>query len=311
MEENVRAVRSYKKTPRIQVPEVPNFISPFLSQSALSLSNSGASPLVQSSPESLLVSSSSTLLLPPFSNLGQSSSQPRLIRVTTEIKYRNWSEKFKRMEEILRKLGLRLDRRISTDFVLQPHSCCWKEDPRGVAHGLAVARFLQGKTTIKMSDIIDLIYSHKHSAPLSRSTQYHERHAPFSPSVSAAEIKSMRVPSLFTWATNLVGNQVHQEIHKLTVEGPTTLISAHPLMVDAQKMASIWLLGRRLGKFSIGGLCEKYRKRAPVSWYSNRVYGCLAQERCCDYKVNVGPIPSYVSHCRTSTWSIILNRYSL
>ena len=34
-----------------------------------------------------------------------------------------------------------------------------KSDPRSVSHGLAVARFLQGKTKIKMSDIILLIYS--------------------------------------------------------------------------------------------------------------------------------------------------------
>ena len=91
------------------------------------------------------------------------------------------------------------------------------KDPHGLTHGLAVARFLQGKTTIKMSHIILLIYSHKHSAPSSASTQYHERHAPFSPSTSSADIDHAR-PSLFTWTTNLVSNHVYQEIHKLTAK---------------------------------------------------------------------------------------------
>ena len=83
-----------------------------------------------------------------------------------------------------------------------------QDDPHGVTHGLAVTRFLQGKTRTKMSEIIGLIYSRKHSAPSPRSTQYHERHASFSPSISPAAINHAR-PSLFTWATNLVGNHVH------------------------------------------------------------------------------------------------------
>ncbi|KIK04812.1 hypothetical protein K443DRAFT_92393, partial [Laccaria amethystina LaAM-08-1] len=35
-----------------------------------------------------------------------------------------------------------------------------------------------------------------------------------------------------------------------------------------------------LGKFSIAGLCEKYKVRTPISWYltGDRVYGCLAQK---------------------------------
>src|ERR1700678_3982528 len=75
----------YKKTPTIQVPATPDYmnISPFLSQSAQSSANFGVSPPVQSSPEGLLSSSSSTSLSPlgsPSSNTSAFSSQPRLIR---------------------------------------------------------------------------------------------------------------------------------------------------------------------------------------------------------------------------------------
>ena len=103
MEKIVRSIQSYKKTPTIQVPATPDFISPFLSQSALSSSNSGASPSVQSSPEDPLASSSSTPLSPlssPFSNPGESSSQPRLIQAPQD-KTQKLQAKFERMEEIL------------------------------------------------------------------------------------------------------------------------------------------------------------------------------------------------------------------
>jgi len=66
-----------------------------------------------------------------------------------------------------------------------------------------------------MSDIISLIYKHKHSMPSPASPLYSEHHASFSPSVTASEIFHA-CPSLFTWAINLVANHVHQEIYDLT-----------------------------------------------------------------------------------------------
>jgi hypothetical protein len=116
-----------------------------------------------------------------------------------------------------------------------------KDDPRGTAHGLAVARFLQGKTNVKMSEIIDLIYSHKHSAPSSRSTHYHERHAPFSPSVTPSDIQHAR-PCLFTWATKLVGKHVYQEIFKLTLkteDSPLTVVDKVSMVADDQQQRNL------------------------------------------------------------------------
>ena len=100
--------------------------------------------------------------------------------------------------------------RLSNSYEVLFYNPTWvarKEDLHGVTHGLSVTRFLHGKTKIKISPPS---VSHKHgSAPSRRSTQYHERRTPFSPlSVSHAEILHAR-PSLFTWATNLVANQVH------------------------------------------------------------------------------------------------------
>jgi len=72
-----------------------------------------------------------------------------------------------------------------------------------------------------MSDIISLIYKHKHSVPLLASPLYSERRASFSPSVSPAEIFHAR-PLLFLWATNLVADHVHHEIYALTAKDDAT-----------------------------------------------------------------------------------------
>ncbi|KAF8964983.1 hypothetical protein BDZ97DRAFT_1644116, partial [Flammula alnicola] len=165
--------------------------------------------------------------------------------------------KFKRMEEILGDSGFDSIGEFLQILFYNPTRVARDEDPRGTAHGLAVARFLQGRTKIKMSEIIDLIYSHKHSAPSSRSTQYHERHAPFSPSVSSSEIFHAR-PSLFTWATNLVGKHVYQEIYKLTVKTDDSHLRASTNGRRPEDSVNL-VTWEALGKFSINGLCEKYR----------------------------------------------------
>ena len=102
MENSLRSVRSYKKTPTIQVPAVPNHISPFLSQSA----SIGASPLDSSSPNGFLHFSPTPSLSPlgsPFNmhfNLGESSSQPRLIQPPRNPTQKR-ELKLKQMEKIL------------------------------------------------------------------------------------------------------------------------------------------------------------------------------------------------------------------
>ena len=49
MDSHVRSVRSYNKTPAIQVPEPPDYISPFLSLPPPNSANLGASHLMTSS----------------------------------------------------------------------------------------------------------------------------------------------------------------------------------------------------------------------------------------------------------------------
>lgn len=68
-----------------------------------------------------------------------------------------------------------------------------------------------------MSDIIGLIYKHRHSAPLLNSPYYSKHHAQFSQSVTYTEILYAH-PLLFTWATNLIADHIHHEIYDSTAK---------------------------------------------------------------------------------------------
>ena len=68
-----------------------------------------------------------------------------------------------------------------------------------------------------------------------------------------------------TWATKLVANHVHREIYELTAKEDDNHLraSTNGRRPDSVNLAT-W---ETLGKFSITALCEKYKARAPVSWY--------------------------------------------
>lgn len=115
-----------------------------------------------------------------------------------------------------------------------------------------------------MSEIITLVYKHKHSAPSPDSPHASERHALFSPSVSPADIVYAR-PSLFTWATNLVANPVHREIYELAAKDDNVHLRASK---NGRRPMDVNLVTwEALGKFSIAALVDKYKNRAPVAWH--------------------------------------------
>ena len=264
MEERVRNVRSYKKTPVIAVPEIPQYFQLLLPSESTSTS----------SPPSTLVnlqeSPSTTSLSPlgsPFDLLMDgSSSQPRL-RQSQQSDKQKLAYKFERMEMLLKNSDFDSVGEILEILFYNPSRISGETDPRGSYHAKAVSLFLQGRNKIKMSDIVVLIYGHKHSSPSTASPLYSERHAPFSPSVSPAEIFHAR-PSLFSWATNLVATHVHQEINQLSHTNTPSSANHLRASTNGRRPDHFKLITwEALGKFTISALCEKYRVRAPVSWY--------------------------------------------
>ena len=261
MDNTVRNVRSYTKRTVIQVPETPEHITRFLSSAPNSLLLSSQDRPQESSPTLLL----SPLLSSPFQELGYlgGSSQPRMIQ-SPQNDTEKLASKFRRMEELLKDSGFDSVGEMLEILFYNPSRTSGESDPRGTYHAKAVSRFLQGRNKVKMSDIITLIYKHKHSAPSPGSPHYFERHAPFSATVTSAEISHAR-PSLFTWATNLVADHACREIYGLTGKDDNVHLRAS---TNSRRPDRINLVTwDALGKFSIASLCEKYKSRAPVSWH--------------------------------------------
>ena len=257
MEGAVRTVHSYKKTPVITVPQTPDYLE----------------QLLPSAPSSLLPPSPNNIRGPPSTTLGSpfhergwldgSSSQPRLCQ-SPQTNRQKLALKFEKMEVLLRDSGFDSVSEFLEILFHNPSRIAGEPDLRGSFHAKAVSWFLQGRNEIKMSDIISLIYKHKRSAPSPASPLYSERHAQFSPLISPGEIFHAR-PSLFWWATNLVSDHVHREIYELTGKDDDIHLRAstngrHPDHVNL-------VTWEALGKFSIASLIEKYKARAPVSWY--------------------------------------------
>lgn len=141
-------------------------------------------------------------------------------------------------------------------------------DPRSPRHQSMVTAFLEGESSVKMGDIIDLIYHHHQSQPRLHSKHAEERELAFSPISSPSTIKHAR-PSLSTWAVQLIGNTVYREVGKLTKDDPTDPEDRTQLRASTNGRAKnvrviTW---EDLGKFSIATLAEKYKKRAPLVWY--------------------------------------------
>ncbi|KAF8159999.1 hypothetical protein B0H34DRAFT_797183 [Crassisporium funariophilum] len=257
MEGKVRSVRTYKKTPVITVPEPPEYLGRLVSPA----SSSSLSP----SPNNTR-GPSSTILGSPFIESGrpnEPSSQPRL-RQSPQSDSQKLALKFEKMDALLRDWGFDSVGEFLQVLFHNPTRATGQSDPRGSFHAKAVSRFLQGRNNVKMSDIIPLVYGHKHSAPSPGSPSYSERRAPFSPIVSPGEILHAR-PSLFSWATNLVADHVHREIYTLTAKNDSTHLraSTNGRHSDHANVVT-W---DALGKFSISALIEKYKTDAPVSWH--------------------------------------------
>ena len=103
MENNVRTVQSYKKTPLVEVPEAPQHITRFLPPASNSLLLSHLDELGEPSYTEPL----SPLLGSPFNELRcpyGSSSQPRLIQAPQD-EVQMLASKFNRMEQSLKDSG--------------------------------------------------------------------------------------------------------------------------------------------------------------------------------------------------------------
>jgi hypothetical protein len=142
--------------------------------------------------------------------------QPRL-RATARTAADILGSKFEAMDDFLQNYPFdSIGDFLSILFYNRPHG---ESDPRGPTHAVAVAHFLRGRTDIKMSEIMPLIYHHRCSHPAKDSSHLPEREMMFCTTREASTIHHAR-PFISTWAAKLVAAEARKQIGRATRDDP-------------------------------------------------------------------------------------------
>jgi hypothetical protein len=144
-----------------------------------------------------------------------------------------------------------------------------KADPRAQNHQAAVTTLLQGSASVRIADIITLIYKHPQSQPSTKSDRFFERKLAFSPGTSIADIRHA-LPALSTWEMHLVADRLSLEITTLTRDDPSDPTDHAQLRASANersRSSTKVLAWHDLGKLSMQDIADRYQRRAPLVWY--------------------------------------------
>ncbi|KAF9049431.1 hypothetical protein BDP27DRAFT_1243108 [Rhodocollybia butyracea] len=120
-------------------------------------------------------------------------------------------------------------------------------------------------------NIVQKLYAHRYSSPLYKSTQKEDQASlSFHPSVNPRDITYAR-PSLSTWATQLVGNQVEKSIQKLVHDPkvPDKYSAQVPVHLAATANERTKAKGvRTVTKEDLLSVhVNLFKDRAPLLWY--------------------------------------------
>jgi len=150
------------------------------------------------------------------------------------------------------------------DVVFHVHEYC-SQDHHAATHHSMVTAFLKGESTIQV---------YPDSQPNIDSEYVHEKDSSFSPTILPKNIHHAH-PSLSSWATQLVGDTVHNEIGRLICNDPDNVNDHIQLCASKNSHSNHTNLATwdDLGKFSILSLATKYQKCVPLAWYLTK---CMA-----------------------------------
>ncbi|KAJ7719724.1 hypothetical protein B0H16DRAFT_1794341 [Mycena metata] len=238
-------VRTYKKTPApLPIPSLP---PPPPSEAA---SYRPLASIQQEAAHSLVDIPNET---PEFPH-----SQPRL-RAVRQNAAEKESQKFEKMEELLKNLPFdNLGDFLAILFHNRPHG---EPDRRGTTHSVMVARFLHGLDSIRMSDILPLIYHHRSGYPSINSTSSDEQNLMFATHGSPDDIRNAR-PYMSTWATRLVAVEVRRQVGRLTKDDPADPTHhVHLRAATNERSKAHVVTWRDLGNWSLKKLESRYWRR--------------------------------------------------
>lgn len=114
-----------------------------------------------------------------------------------------------------------------------------------------------------------VLYNNRYSYPTYRSEHKDEQHSAFSPDTNPTTIRYAR-PGISTWATQLVGNQVHKDISKLTRRVPSNPDFAVHLAASSNgrsRHAPTVVSSAILKTFSISQRMQMIKSDARLAWY--------------------------------------------
>ncbi|KAJ7643001.1 hypothetical protein DFH06DRAFT_999293 [Mycena polygramma] len=232
MEENtppIKSVRAWRRVPVLTIPTIPP---------------PGSIPGYVSAPQTPVTPS-------PAASI---STQPRL-RAPKRTK-------FDKVDDVLSTYGFtNLGDFLATLFHAHRRD---EPDPRTPQHQATVTAFLQGSSTFKMADFIDLLYNHPQSRPKKKYPDQVD--AAFSPRKPLEEIRFAR-PCLNAWATRIVGDEAYRRIGHLAKKDDDpdsrTHVRATTNGRNEEALTATW----DHMEFTIGDLVERYKRADQLVWY--------------------------------------------
>jgi hypothetical protein len=197
-----------------------------------------------------------------------SHTQPRL-RVPPRNAAEKHQDDFERMDTLLKNSGFDSIGHLLSVLFYNHKRNSGNIDPRSATHAKAVSRFLSGRSEVKMSHIINLIYHHPRSKPSPKSQRNFEREMSFCPSATPSEIHHAR-PCLSTWATHLVGDELHLVIGKLGHRNPSDPNDRTQLRAQTNRRSTrdvkvvTW---DDISSFSVFRTRDKYMGEGRLAWF--------------------------------------------
>ncbi|KAJ7193717.1 hypothetical protein GGX14DRAFT_537504 [Mycena pura] len=192
-------------------------------------------------------------------------------------------------------------------FFNRPHG---ESDPRGSTHAAAVACFLRGRTKIRMSDVLPLMYQHRCSYPSKDSIHLHERELMFCTTGDASTIHHAR-PFISTWATRLVAAEARKQIGRTTTDDsddPDFRVQLRACTNGRGKAAAHVVTWRDFRNFGIKTLAERFLVKLALPMFLTK-YMSAPMKRGVFIERKQRPYPM-VQVAALSSFIVSRNRYA-
>ncbi|KAK6992363.1 hypothetical protein R3P38DRAFT_2740578, partial [Favolaschia claudopus] len=175
-------------------------------------------------------------------------------------------------------------------------------DLRGTTHASAVSQFLRGRTSVRMCDILPLMYYHRASYPSSQAVNSHEQDLRFSTSIEPERILHAR-PFISTWAVRLVAAEARKQVGRMANKSSDEDEHQNQLRAstNGRRETKVVTWNDLLANFNMNRIHELFGLRMPLPIFlteamaapkSNGVY--FVRKRRPHPMIQVGALASFI-----------------